>query len=173
MTNIGIIGLGWMGALHAKYLSETDGCRVAAVCDQNAGRVAELAALYGAKPYGDYNALLADEAVDTVYIVTPQKYHCEIAKAALKSQKHMLCEKPLALTPDEVNELRDLAAGYPKKVIIDFPQRFSVATQEAMEEIGAGALGDVQFMRCNFRFSMKKHAETHGAWVFDKKQGAG
>lgn len=173
MVNIGIIGLGWMGCLHAEYLNGIDDCRVAAVCDKNEETLNGIAKRYGAKAYADYHELLADALVDAVYIVTPQKFHYEIAKATMQARKHMLCEKPLALTPVEVNELRALAAGYPKKIIIDFPQRFSVATQEAMEEIGRGALGDIHFMRCNFRFSMKKHAELHGAWVFDKTQGGG
>ncbi len=172
-VRIGIIGLGWMGCLHAKYLSELDFCRVAAVCDSSEATLARVAGQFGAKAYGDYQSLLNDGDVDAVYIVTPQKYHYEIAMAAMSAQKHILCEKPLALTPGELAGLRAKAKGYPKKIIIDFPQRFSVSTQEAMLESARGALGDIHFMRCNFRFSMKKHAQIHGAWVFDKTQGGG
>jgi predicted dehydrogenase len=173
MTNIGIIGLGWMGCLHAKYLSSIDNCGIAAVCDKNTETLKKISDQYRATAYTNYKDLIADNKVDTVYIITPQKYHYEIAKAVITAQKNMLCEKPLALTQGEVNDLRRLIKGYSKKIIIDFPQRFSISTQEAMEEINKGALGDIHFMRCNFRFSMKKHAEIHGAWVFDKNQGGG
>ncbi|MCL2865945.1 MAG: Gfo/Idh/MocA family oxidoreductase [Lachnospiraceae bacterium] len=173
MVHVGIIGLGWMGELHAHYLSQIDGCKVVACCDTDAKRAAEFAKKYGATPYTKYKDLLLDQDVNTVYIVTPQKYHYEIAMATMQAQKHMMCEKPLALTAEEINGLRKQAIGYTKKITINFPQRFSIATQEAMEEINNGALGDIQFMRCNFRFSMKKHAQTHGAWIFDKTQGGG
>lgn len=173
MINIGIIGLGWMGQLHAKYLSEIEWCRVAAVCDTNKKTAEEVAAVYSADAYSDYKELLKREDIDTIYIVTPQKYHYAIAKDVFKADKNLLCEKPLALTQDEINELRALAAQSTKKIIVDFPERFAVSTQEAMEEIKNGAVGDIQFMRGNFRFSMKKHAQTHGAWVFDKSVGGG
>ncbi len=173
MVRIGIIGLGWMGCLHASYLAGIDDCQVVAVCDKNEEKLREVAEKYGARAYMEYQDLLADEDVDAVYIVTPQKYHFEIAMATMGAGKHMLCEKPLALTAQEINQLRAMAKDYPKKIIIDFPQRFSIATQEAMEEVRRGSLGDIHFMRCNFRFSMKKHAQIHGAWIFDKKQGGG
>lgn len=173
MVHIGIVGLGWMGRLHAGYLKEIDDCVVCAVCDKNEEAAHEVAAEYHARAYTDHRKLLEDPEVDTVYIVTPQMFHYEIAKDVIKAQKNMLCEKPLALTAEEVNDLRRLTKDYPKKIIIDFPERFSVAAQEAMVEIGSGAIGDIIFMRGNFRFCMKKHANTHGAWVFDKSKGGG
>ncbi|MDR2553760.1 MAG: Gfo/Idh/MocA family oxidoreductase [Treponema sp.] len=173
MIKIGIIGLGWMGCLHAQYLGSIDGCRITALCDKNAAALQKTAEEYQAAAYTEYRDLIADPSVEAVYIVTPQKYHYEIAKAVMAAGKHMLCEKPLALNQKEIDELRVLSRGYSKKIIIDFPQRFSIATQEAVAEIKKGALGDIQFMRCNFRFSMKKHAAIHGAWVFDKTQGGG
>ena len=173
MIHIGIIGLGWMGKLHAGYLHDIDDCVVCAVCDKNEKTASEVGALYGARVYSDHKKLLSDPEVDTVYIVTPQMFHYEIAKDVIRAEKHMLCEKPLALTPEEVQDLRTMAQDYPRKIMIDFPERFSVATQEAMAEIENGAVGDIILMRGNFRFSMKKHAQTHGSWVFDKSKGGG
>lgn len=171
MVNIGIIGLGWMGGLHGEYLNRLDNCRIAAVCDMNPQALQRASSLYGAKKYESYPSLLSDPEIDTVYIVTPQKYHCEIALASMEAQKNILCEKPLALTPKELSLMRAASRDYSKKIMIDFPQRFSIATQECMEEIGS--LGEIHFMRCNFRFSMKKHADIHGDWVFDRTQGGG
>ena len=172
-VNVGLIGLGWMGQLHLKYLSGIDGCRIQAVCDTDPERVKAMAKQYGADGYLDYHELIEDDKVDVVYIAAPQFCHYEMAKAVMETGKHLLCEKPLALTREEVNELRRMARNYPGKVIIDFPERFSVSTEEAMEEIRAGKLGKIQFMRGNFRFSMKEHANIHGSCVFDKSKGGG
>lgn len=170
---IGVIGLGWMGQLHLKYLSDIEGCQIQAVCDKDSERARTMAKQYNAIGYTDYHKLIQDQKIDAVYIAAPQFCHYEMAKAVMETGKHLLCEKPLALTRKEVNELRSLAVDYPGKIIIDFPERFSVATEEAMEEIKAGKLGKIQFMRGNFRFSMKEHAAIHGSWVFDKKKGGG
>lgn len=172
-VRIGLIGLGWMGKLHLKYLSGLEGCSIQAVCDVSEERARKTAEEYGTVFYTDFRLLLKDDSVDAVYIVTPQQYHFEILKEALASGKHILCEKPLALTREEIAEIRRLSKNYSGKIMIDFPQRFSVSTQEAMEEIRRGALGEIQFMRGNFRFSMKQHAKIHGAWVFDRKKGGG
>jgi len=173
MIHVGIIGLGWMGQLHAQYLSTIEYCEVTAVCDRNERVLREVAEKYHARAYANYKDMLECGDIDVVYVVTPQKYHFQIAKDVIAADKHMLCEKPLALTQQEVNDLRILAAGSRKKIVVDFIERFSIATQEAMEEIRNGAVGDIQFMRGNFRFSMKNHANTHGAWVFDRSQGGG
>lgn len=172
-VGVGIIGLGWMGQCHLKYLSDVEGCTIAAVCDTNEERVKEISEKYSAVPYTDYKLLMQDETVDAIYIVTPQVFHYEIMKEALKTGKHILCEKPLALSAEEINDIRRRSKNYPGKIIIDFPERFSVSTQEAMEEIKKGSLGNIEFFRGNFRFSMKQHAAIHGEWVFDKTKGGG
>lgn len=172
-VRVGVIGLGWMGQLHLKYLSGIEGCYIQAVCDKDPRRVDDMMKQYGTNGYYEYHKLIQDEKVDVVYIAAPQFCHYEMAKAVMETGKHFLCEKPLALTREEVNELRRLARNYSGKIIIDFPERFSVATEEAMNEIQEGKLGKIQFMRGNFRFSMKEHANIHGSWVFDKKKGGG
>lgn len=173
MVHVGIIGLGWMGQLHARYLSTIEYCEVTAVCDQNEKILREMGEKYHARTYVNYKEMLECDDIDTIYIVTPQKYHFQIARDVIAADKHMLCEKPLALTQQEVDELRKLAASSTKKIIVDFVERFSISTQEAMEEIRRGAVGDIQFIRGNFRFSMKHHANMHGTWVFDRSQGGG
>ena len=77
MIHIGIIGLGWMGRLHAGYLKDIDDCAVCAVCDKNEEAAREVAAEYHARAYTDHRDLLKDPEVDTVYIVTPQMFHYE------------------------------------------------------------------------------------------------
>lgn len=173
VVKVGVIGLGWMGQCHIRYLSDVEGCEITAVCDKREEQVREIAASTGARAYTQHQDLINDPEVNTIYIVTPQMFHCSILLDALESGKNILCEKPLALTAEEIKQIRQASVDYPGKIMIDFPQRFSVATQEAMAEISRGALGSIQFVRANFRFSMKQHAKLHGAWVFDKTKGGG
>jgi predicted dehydrogenase len=172
-VRIGIIGLGWMGRLHAKYLQTVRGAKLVAVCDKNEQSVAENSKLYGADGFTDYKAILNRSDVDAVFIVVPQQFHYEIVQNCIAAHKHILCEKPLGLTREEIAGMRAMTRGYDKKFVVDFPERFTVSCQEAMRVIADGHIGRIDFIRGNFRFSMKNHDATHGMWVFDRKQGGG
>lgn len=172
-VKIGIIGLGWMGRLHAKYLQKVRGAKLIAVCDRDEKRVADIKSLYGVDGYTDHTQMLARPDVDAVFIVVPQQYHYEIARDCVAAHKHILCEKPLGLTREEIAGMRAMGRGYDKKFMVDFPERFTVSCQEAMQVIEDGHVGRIDFIRGNFRFSMKNHDTTHGLWVFDRKQGGG
>jgi predicted dehydrogenase len=133
----------------------------------------QVAQKYDVKAFRDFRKLIDCDEVDAVYIITPQKFHYEIVKEAIASGKHILCEKPLALTRDEIAHLRELAKTSKGKIIVDFPERFVISTQESVDLIEQGAIGEIQFIRTNFRFSMKNHHETHGSWIFDRSHGGG
>src|SRR5690554_770405 len=109
MVRIGIIGLGWMGQLHAQYLKFVRNAKLTAVCDKDQKVLNAVAQKYDVMKFENYNELIDCDEIDAVYIVTPQKYHYEILKSAIASGKHILCEKPLALTRDEIFEIRKMA----------------------------------------------------------------
>jgi len=173
MVNVGVIGLGWMGNVHCRLAQKVEGCQLVAVCDVDPEKVRAAEARYKARGYQDYRQLLEDPGVDAVYVVTPQKFHYQIVKDAIEAGKHVLCEKPLALTQEEANDLRRIVGQSDRKFIICFPARFAVSSQEAKELIEDGAIGDILYVRGNFRFTMKHHQELHGEWVFDRNQGGG
>lgn len=173
MVNVGVIGLGWMGNIHCRLSKRIEGCELVAVCDINPEKVHAAEREYQARGYQDYRELLEDPRVDAVYVVTPQKFHYQIVKDAIEAGKHVLCEKPLALTQEEVNDLRRVVGQSAKKFIICFPARFAIPSQEAKDMIEKGVIGDILYVRGNFRFTMKHHRELHGEWVFDRNQGGG
>ena len=120
MLNIGIVGLGFMAATHLKAYRHVKGARIAALCSPSgrnldgdfsrvAGNVGNNEPLRldmsGIKAYRDFGAMLADEKIDVIDICAPTLAHPDLAVAALKAGKHVLCEKPLARTSDQARRV--------------------------------------------------------------------
>ena len=116
MARIGVavVGAGFIGGVHAEALRRA-GCEVVGVLGVSDAESTKFAEAIGApKAYGSLKELLDDKAVESVHIGTPNKLHFEIAKAAIEAGKHVLCEKPLAMTSKETAELVELARKHPK-----------------------------------------------------------
>ena len=126
MINIGIVGLGFMAATHIKAWRQVPQTRIAALCNPSgrhldgdftgvAGNVGDNAPVKlepgSFTAHRDFAALLADPTIDVVDICAPTKTHPELAVAALKAGKHVLCEKPLARTPALARQIADAAAS--------------------------------------------------------------
>ena len=95
------------------------------------------------EPYESFEAMLADERVDVVHITSPNKAHFPQAKAALAAGKHVVCEKPLAMTSAETGELLELARASGLVHAVNFNIRFYSQNIEAHERVKAGEIGRV------------------------------
>jgi predicted dehydrogenase len=135
----GVVGTGFIGAVHVDALRRL-GVEVLGVT----GSTLERAAAKGLAPaYESFEALLADERIDVVHLTTPNQLHLPQAKQALAAGKHVVCEKPLALTSEESAELVDLAESTGLVNCTNFNLRFYPLVQEARARVRAGELGDV------------------------------
>ena len=107
MLNIAVVGVGWAGERQVKAIRELDRkVRVACLVDNDPDFLAAKAAeLDIEKTYTEYHAALADAEVDAVSICTPHKLHCPMARDAAAARKHILCEKPMALTVAEASNM--------------------------------------------------------------------
>lgn len=155
--NIGIIGLGFMGATHAGTISRMDGVRVGAVAARNDrllnGDFSEVGGNLGnalpnvdltrAAKYHDWTELIADPSIEAVDICLPTDLHERVSLAALAAGKHVLCEKPMALSAAGCdNMLR--AAGQAKRILmIGHVLRFWPAYTQLGSFIAAGENGAV------------------------------
>lgn len=109
--NIGVISCSVMAQLHMKAVIDHPNAELYMICDINEALLNETAAKYNiSRKTTDYRQMLADPAVDAVIIVTPDQTHREISVAALEAGKHVLCEKPMALTLDDCKAMIDAAA---------------------------------------------------------------
>ena len=103
MVNFAIIGCGKIGTRHINFLKSMDGVRIVGVCDILEDRAKEAALSSGAKQYLQYSEMLKDPNIDIVNVCTPSGLHAPISIDALNAGKHVLCEKPMALSVRNVN----------------------------------------------------------------------
>lgn len=103
-----------------------------------------------ARTHIDYSDLLADPEIDAVYIPLPNSLHCDWTVAALEAGKHVLCEKPLALTLSEVDRVIDAATLTGRIAMEAFMWRTMPRIQHAIGLVRAGAIGQVRVVRTSF-----------------------
>jgi predicted dehydrogenase len=135
----GVVGTGFIGAVHVDALRRL-GVEVAGVVGSSVER-AEAKRL--GPVYETYEGLLADDRIDVVHLTTPNHLHYPQVKAALEAGKHVVCEKPLALTPEESEELVALADRTGLVHCTNFNIRFYPQVQEARARAQRGDLGEI------------------------------
>ena len=106
------------------------------------------------RAYGSYDALLADPAVEAVYISLPNSMHCEWAIKALEAGKHVLCEKPLSRHASEVEAAFDIAQGTGRLLSEAFMYRHNPQTKRAKQLVEEGAIGELRLIRSAFSYSL-------------------
>ena len=161
---IGLIGAGRAGLIHGRnFAFRVNKSRLVALSDPDEKNRNEAAEELGvASVHAGYEELIADPEVDAVVIVTPTKFHREIAVAAARAGKHILCEKPMAMNSVECGEMIAAAAAAGVNLQIGFMRRFAPAFHDIKRRIDSGEIGDVVMVR----------SVTHGPslpqpWMFD------
>jgi predicted dehydrogenase len=138
---VAVIGLGFMGRTHIQALRrlgiEVHG--VAGISEAEAKKAAEELSI--PKWYRNSDEAIADDGISVVHICTPNNLHFQQAKKALEAGKHVVCEKPLAMTPVESRELAELAKEKGLITAVNYNLRFYPICQEARARILEGDLG--------------------------------
>lgn len=148
-----LIGAGRAGMIHAKnFKASVPGAVILAVVDpfEDAAKAA-CAELEVNTYYTDYHQALANDKIDAVIVVTPTKYHCEIAIDAAKAGKHILCEKPMAMSVEECEIMEQAAEENHVKLQLAFMRRYDASFMKAKQVLDSGAIGDVVMVRSNTR----------------------
>lgn len=147
-----IVGAGIWGENHANIYKAHPFAEVVAVCDINYSKAKAMGNKLGIeKVYNDYNEMLSNSGCDAVAIVTPDFAHADIAISAANHKKHILIEKPLATTRDEVLRIVDAVESNNVRAMVDLHNRWSPPFNAAYEAVKRGELGDVYngYMRLN------------------------
>jgi predicted dehydrogenase len=110
------------------------------------------------RAYGSYEALLADDEIEAVYISLPNNLHCEWSIRSVEAGKHVLCEKPMSRRAAEVEEAFDAAERAGRILSEAFMYRHNPQTKRLRELLDAGALGELRVVRACFSFALFDHS---------------
>ncbi len=170
MINIGIIGAGRISNSHINAAKSVPDVAITYVCNRNIASAKAKAEAFGVPNYcSDYRRILEDPAVDAVLIATPTASHGALVAEALHSGKHVLCEKPPALTWQEAQDNERLAKESGKVLMYAFMCRFQPITQFIKEAIDAGKLGEIYYADA----SRMQQCSTINGWFCDKELAGG
>lgn len=146
MTNVALIGVGYWGPNLARNLSGLSNARLTWICDSRPDTLERVAANFPmARKATDISTVLDAPDVDAVVIATPARTHYEIASAALARGKHVLVEKPLAMTTEECAQLVALAEQASAKVMVGHVFLYSPPVNKIKDLVSSGELGDVYY----------------------------
>lgn len=157
MTSIGIIGLGFMGMTHYRGIRQVQGGDVAAICTRdpkkragdwrglggNFGEPGGIEDLSGIRNYDKIDDLLSDEAIDLVDICLPTAQHCEVAIAAMRAGKHVLIEKPIALSLEDADRMVQVSEQTGRLMMVAQVLPFFPEYAYLKQVIEGGEYGDV------------------------------
>ncbi len=145
MTRAAVIGTGFIGGVHIEALRRL-GVTIAGVLGSSAERGAARAAALGvARAYASLDALLADD-VDVVHVTSPNHVHFDQVRAILAAGKHVMCEKPLAMTAAESAQMAGWEAACDLICAVNYNTRFYPLNQHAHAMVAEGGLGDIRLI---------------------------
>ena len=146
VINVGVIGYGYWGPNLVRNFAETSFARVLYVSDLNPSRLAEVKKRYpDITPTTNYREMLADSRVDAVVIATPVETHFQLSLEALAAGKHVLVEKPLASSSEQVSRLIDEAARRRLVLMVDHTFVYTPAVRKIHELVRNGQLGQIYY----------------------------
>jgi predicted dehydrogenase len=180
---VGVIGLGFMGATHIRALKSIAGAKLTAVCSRDEKKLAgDLSAIQGnlggpgerfdfagVARYHEIRDLLQDANVDAVDICLPTSQHAEVAMEALRREKHVLVEKPMALDAESAGRMIEGASKHKRVLMVAQVLRFLPAYQALREVLSRGSTGLMRAATLRRRCA----APAWSAWLTDPKQSGG
>lgn len=173
---VAMIGYGFMGAAHSqawrtapRVFDLPRDVEMAVIVGRNQEAVADAAAKWGWQESAtDWRDIVTRDDIDIVDIVTPGHSHHEIAIAALKAGKHVLCEKPLANSGDDADAMAEAARESSAKAMLGFTYRRVPALTRARDLIAEGKVGNVQQVRAAYRQDWLVDPEAPLSWRLQK-----
>ena len=169
--NWGIMTTGLIARKFATDLRQSRTGRLAAVGARKLADAEKFAADFGgARAHGSYAALLADRAIDAVYLGTPHPWHAEWAIRAAAAGKHILCEKPLTLRRADTERVIAAARQHSVLLMEAFMYRLHPQTRKLVELVRSGAIGELRLIRASFNVLVNFDPEHR---MFKRELGGG
>jgi len=170
-VRVGVIGVGGMGRAHLKSYLALPNVEVTAVCDVDE-EAAEKVAVENLIPnvFTDYEEMLSINNLDAVSICTPNHLHATISIAALENDKHVLCEKPVAMNAAEAEKVAKRVKETGKKVVIGYWIPHTSEGKTLKKFVDSGKLGDIYFVKTGW---IRRHMFKNRRWYSVKDKSGG
>lgn len=169
----GILATGRIAHSFARDLAEVPGASLVAVGSRSQASAEELATAYGAegcRAHGSYESLVADPAVDVVYVASPHALHLDHARLALAAGRHVLCEKPLTLNVAEAEEMIALAARHDRFLMEGMWTACHPVVRAVVDGLAAGRFGRPRQLHADLGFVVERPPDDR---LRDPALGAG
>jgi predicted dehydrogenase len=173
-VGIGIIGTGFARKVQIPAFLACDGARIVSIASGTIEHARSAAGQFGIEHYtGDWRETVRHEEVDVVCITTPPKLHREMALMTLEQQKHVLCEKPMAMNGAEAVEMAKAAKSAGVLALIDHELRFQHGRQTAYAMLRLGEIGKIHHAKYYFQAPHRGDPKLLWNWWSDSEQGGG
>lgn len=167
---VAIVGCGGIGGVHAAAYLKNPKVELYAVCDINEERLNKFAEKHGVtRKFTDVNEMVKLSEIDAVSVCTWNSQHAPCTIAALNAGKNVLCEKPMATTEAEAQEMLDAAKKNNKLLMIGFVRRFGNDCKVVKDFIDADSLGEIYLAKATY---LRRNGNP-GGWFGDKSRSGG
>lgn len=161
----GLIGCGVIAPTHATVLTRCENAELVAVCDTIEERAQKLAAEFGVQEvYTDYQRMLEQENIDAVSICTPHYLHAPMCVAAAACGKHVLVEKPMAISQQDCQDMIDACKRAGVRLGVCFQHRFNYSTREIVQAVKTGQMGKLLFAAAQVYWYRSQEYYDGDAW---------
>ncbi len=171
VLRFGIAGPGTVAHLHSSAIQQAHGAELVAVYGRGEAQTRDFAEQYGIKAYTDWDVFLSSGDIDAITIATASGAHRDIGILAAAKGKHILCEKPLEITPERSEEIISACRENDVQLGVFFQARFDECTQMAKKAIADGRLGKILLASCQMRWYRTQEyydsADWRGTWKLD------
>jgi predicted dehydrogenase len=164
MLRFGLLGCGIIGRYHAEAISGTENAVLQAVADVEGSRAGEFSARYGGTAYASLEQMLGDPAVDVVSICTASALHAGQAVATMKSGRHVVVEKPMAIALSQCDEMIRTSRETRKYLAVIFQNRFRPIYREMKSLIDSGRLGTLVSANAELKWYRSQEYYDSGGW---------
>ncbi|MFD2923005.1 Gfo/Idh/MocA family protein [Halobacillus naozhouensis] len=171
--NFAIVGCGFIAKKHANAIKEVKNAKLVAVSDKISAAMNFYEREYNANPYTDLSEMLEKEDIDVVCICTPSGHHASLAVHVAEAEKHIILEKPIAMTLEETDRIIEAAEKNKVKLSVVHPNRYRPVVQEVRKILDKNLLGKISHVNATVNWNRNQDYYDQAPWRGTKQYDGG
>jgi predicted dehydrogenase len=165
----GVVGFGNIGKRHVQHILNNEQAQLVAICDEKT--IEEK--IEGVRYFTSIDAMLQDENIDVVNVCTPNYLHHPHTMLSLQYKKHVVCEKPMAISVSQCNEMIEAAIENEKTIFVVKQNRFNEPVQQVKKLMNENVLGNIYFINVNCFWNRNEYYYNESNWRGKKELDGG